>query len=689
MTVPSTLHIWLSYVNYSATTAIYLKHALAKFCRVTTIGPAFPDEMLDRWQLREIPLPETVPHHIETEFEPDMVKIVTDTPQAELPDLYFWVESVMGHFPENLSALRCTKVCFLIDSHLSNRKWHLIWGKQFDYVFIAQREYVPEFRCHGINAHWLPLGCDPILHGRQATAKLHDISFVGSTLFNDRRLALLNVLKNACQLYQERCYLQQMARVFSESKIIFNNTVKRDLNMRVFEALCSGSLLLTDPAPHSGLEELFRDGEDLAIYRSDAVLPAKVRFYLDNPELRELIAARGLQLVLNAHTYRHRMADMLDVLGGKRSATLSAQELRERSVEGMEPPFSAYCKSNIHFSSHSRSFVIAVLDYSPASEFNIVTLLQDLEQIPGEVLVIFNDEQVAADLRNHPRITRYAIMKENIGVARAWNVGIEMAATPTVFILNADLHLEPEAVQIMENGLHTLENAACVGPQGSFVNYRLAQDYLYFDKAGFDSPISVDAISGFLFAIKRELFGPGGLKFEESYTPCYFEEWDLGIQIRQKGMNCWVVPTTAYRHHWSGSIAARREIDCMGRSETAADILRRNRILFLAKWQHQAARTGNDVFTSNVVPYLVAVVPQLLAADRVPQARALTDSLVPHFPESPELLVIAGYCHALMGDAIKGRELLKQAFKIAPERAEKLLADLESVGTHTKARSLS
>jgi len=46
-------------------------------------------------------------------------------------------------------------------------------------------------------------------------------------------------------------------------------------------------------------------------------------------------------------------------------------------------------------------------------------------------------------------------MKENVGVARAWNVGIEMAATPHVFILNADLHLEPDAVRAMEERLCT------------------------------------------------------------------------------------------------------------------------------------------------------------------------------------------------------------------------------------------
>lgn len=674
----SSPHVWLAYVNYPVTTAIYLKRALEQFCRVTTVGPPFPDELLDIWQLRDLPLPEPEPHHISTSFEPDMVQLLAETPTVDQPDLFLWVESVAGYFPEKLSELRCPKACFLIDSHLNNINWHLAWGKVFDFAFIAQREYVPLFRSQRINAHWLPLACDTELHGRQTFEKRHDVGFVGSTMFNDRRTALLDLLKNLCDLQVRRCYRQQMAEHFSASRIVFNNAVNNDLNMRVFEALCSGSLLLTDPAPNSGLEELFRDGEDLAIYRSDTLLPDKLRFYLDNSELAELIAARGHQLVLNAHTYTHRMEDLLAVIDGRSKTTLSAPELRERSTAGVSPPFSEYCTTAVNYSQNSRSFVIAVLDYSPASEFNILTLLNDLEKIPGDVLVVFNDEQVGAELRNHPRITRYAIMKENIGVARAWNVGMKMAATPVVFILNADLHLELKAVEAMENGLLTLEKAACVGPQGSFVNYQMARDYLYFDKGDSERPVAVDAISGFLFAVKREHFMPGGLAFEDAYTPCYFEEWDLGIQIRQMGLACWVVPTTAYTHHWSGSIAARREIGCMGRSETAADILRRNRILFLAKWQQYATATGKDVFQSGIISHIVLSAPQLITSGLTEQALAIADSLIPHFPEQPEPLVISGYCNALLGDSQRGRELLKQAFRLDQANANTLLEKLET-----------
>ncbi len=63
---------------------------------------------------------------------------------------------------------------------------------------------------------------------------------------------------------------------------------------------------------------------------------------------------------------------------GKRATTSTAEELRARSLAPLSPPFSSITGSSIDLSSASRSFVIAVLDYSPASQYNIATLLQDL-----------------------------------------------------------------------------------------------------------------------------------------------------------------------------------------------------------------------------------------------------------------------------------------------------------------------
>ena len=583
------LHVWLAYVAYPITTAVYFERALRQHCRTTTIGPPFPPDLIDKWQLHDMRLP-LKEQDISTGVRPDMVEILAGLPHEQHPDLYLWVESVGGHHPLHLEALRCPKVCYLIDSHLQLSA-HLEWAKQFDMVFIAQREYLDDFKKLGMKTYWLPLGCDPEVHCNAGLPKNYPIGFVGGIQPGSRREALLNALTSKIPVHYERCFWDDMARLFSQSKIVFNEAVRNDLNMRVFEVMSTGSLLLTDMACNSGQNELFRDGEDYAIYR-DSNVSEVARFYLDNEELREQIAARGQYLVHNAHTYAHRMDDLLAVALNGKPDTFSAEELRERSLTGVAS-IDADIPANICISGAQRSFVIPVLDMSPASEYNILTLLKDLENIEGDVIVIFNGQEVAEHLKDHHRITRYAIMKQNIGVARAWNLGLEIAATPTVFILNADLHVERQAIDALEQALYLLPAAACVGPQGSFVEYDLACDYIHFDKGTFNLPLEVDAVSGFFFAVKLQHFNEKIIRFENGFTPCYFEEWDLGLQIKQAGLKNYIVPTSAYDHHWSGSIRALREINFYDKAETAGEILMRNRRMFLNKWRGITGRDNN------------------------------------------------------------------------------------------------
>lgn len=640
------MNIWLAYVAYPVTTAVYLERALRHLANVTTIGPRFPEELIDQWKLQNMKLP-LYDQMIPTGFTPDMATLIEQTPPTNHPDLYFWVESVGGHEPRNLSVLRCPKICYLIDSHL-NLEHHLQWAKQFDYVFTAQREYVPAFRQVNPRSYWLPLGCDPEIHGGKPQIKKYDVGFVGALAFNPRRQALLDRLGTGVNLYRDRCFWHDMAEVFAASRIVFNTFARNDLNMRFFEALCSGSMLLSDMAVGSGQDELFRNGEEYACYH-DSNLIETAQFYLENDQLREIIAQRGCKVVHNAHTYLHRMEDLLGVVDKGKQDTFSAAELRERSIANVEPLYVSKSAPHIDISSQSRSFVIPVLDYSPASEFNIRTLLADLEHIPGEVLVVFNNEQVATDLRHHPRITRCATMSENIGVARAWNLGISMATTPVVFILNADLHLQLDTIERMEQGLNTLDRAACVGPQGSFLNFGLTRDYLYFDKGSFNQPIHVDAVSGFLFAIQRRHFGPGKLKFEETYTPCYFEEWDLGLQIKRLGLKSWIIPTTSYTHHWSGSIAARREIDFLGKSESPYDILKRNRILFLTKWRNLACNElREEILDSSLVDYARQTLFSLLRSSH-PTTETVAHQLAALAPELSDLQTLAAFTLTRLG----------------------------------------
>ncbi len=624
------LHVWLAYVAYPITTAVYFERAFRQRCRTTTIGPPLPHELIDKWQLQNMKLP-LKEQEISTGFMPDMAEILKGIATEKLPDLYLWIESVGGYYPQNLTAVACPKICYLIDSH-HNLVQHLEWAKQFDLIFIAQREYLDEFHTRGMRAYWLPLGCDPDVHCSFDVPKSFSVGFDGSVSSGSRREKLITELAAKIPVHYDRCFWEDRAMLFSESKMIFNSAAENDLNMRNFEVMSAGTMVLTDMAKNSGQETLFVDGEDYAVY-SDSNIVDVALFYLGNEDLREKIAARGRRLVHNAHTIGHRVDDLLSVALGAKADTFSAEELRERSLAGV-PAFYEEIRASVNINPPARSFVIPVLDYSPASEYNILTLLDDLKEIDGDVIVIFNGSSVGEAMKNHPRITRHAIMKQNIGVARGWNIGLDMAESETVFILNADAHIGPEAIAAVENGLKNLPLAACVGPQGAFFDFKVCRDYCYFDKGSFSHPLEIDAVSGFFFSVNRRLFTENGLQFENEFTPCYFEEWDIGLQIKMAGLKNYIVPTTAYDHHWSGTIRALHTIPFMGRDEKAGEIQLRNRQLFFAKWRHIARNMKRpELLESRWKDFLLESGNLALQNGNVSALTDTIETLTKYFPE--------------------------------------------------------
>ena len=134
----------------------------------------------------------------------------------------------------------------------------------------------------------------------------------------------------------------------------------------------------------------------------------------------------------------------------------------------------------------SRSFVIPVLDFSSHSPYNIGTLLHDLQDVPGEVICIFNSREVFEALQHHPRIDKFCFNKLNAGVSRSWNMGINLAEGRAVFIMNADLHVTPAVIDQIEAYLFSLPSAVIVGPQGSHLDFRNLQVLRYVEKLKMD-----------------------------------------------------------------------------------------------------------------------------------------------------------------------------------------------------------
>jgi hypothetical protein len=632
-TTPTTAdkaRVLLAYVYYPVTTAVYFERALREHHQVVSIGPTMDQSLITAWHLENMKQPLRA-QSIPTGLEPDMRALWQRLPAELRPDLYLWVESVSGHFPVNLDAVKIPKACYLIDSHL-NLQWHVQWAKQFDHVFIAQREYLQDFRAAGnTSVHWLPLGCDPEIHRQATREKQYDVGFVGS-LNTERRVGLLNQIESVHHITYERSFWTDMADFFAKCRIVFNNAIRNDLNMRVFEVMSTGSFLLTDQARNSGQEVLFHDREELGIYE-DVTIRETVAYYLEHENERERIAARGRAVVHKAHTYAHRLDDLLAVAVGGKADTFSAEELREQSVRSLSVAPMARPPVIPSSTKPRRSLVIPVLDMSPASPYNITTLLADFEKIEGDVIVVFNSEEMASRLKNHPRITYSAVMSHNMGVGRAWNIGLAMSDAPVTFILNADVHIEPETVVALEQGLATLPDAVIVGPQGSFYRFETLKDILYLDKGLTPVPVEVDAVSGFLFAVKTDNFARQGLLFDAQYTPCYMEEWDIGLQCRQRGWKCYVVPTTAFDHEWSGSIRALRTIKYMRHEETSSDILERNKKLFKAKWERIARENNTPWLLRTLWPsYGRLLADKLQEQGRSREAESLRNEIAAAFP---------------------------------------------------------
>jgi GT2 family glycosyltransferase/tetratricopeptide (TPR) repeat protein/2-polyprenyl-3-methyl-5-hydroxy-6-metoxy-1,4-benzoquinol methylase len=283
---------------------------------------------------------------------------------AELPktgfDLYLRIDDGQNYpLPEGLHP----SVYWAIDTHM-DFAGELQRACQFDLVFAAQRDGSQELKNQGIaSATWLPLACDPEIHRPHTVPCAYDIAFVG-TLVSGPRTELLRLLQERYpSMFVGQRYFEEMAKIYSAAKLVFNRSVCNDVNMRVFEALGCGALLLTNDLRDNGQDEFFRDGIHLATYRDAEELLDKARYYLAHDALRNQIAAAGKSEAHAKHTYRLRMEEILKAV---EEATTSRTAL---SLAQMSAP-TTDAREQLYFDFH-RPEVLALVPPAAARILDI------------------------------------------------------------------------------------------------------------------------------------------------------------------------------------------------------------------------------------------------------------------------------------------------------------------------------
>lgn len=257
----------------------------------------------------------------------------------EPPDFFLWIDPAGRYFPLDLEASPIPTACYLIDVHLGS--WRFEAARFFDVVFVAQKEYVEPLQAHvgHSQVHWLPLAAADDVHFDHGVERIYEVGFVGNLARahaktpRRRRLHLLNerfTMNDWSRPYAPA----EVGEIYSRSKIVFNTSIAGDVTMRIFEGAACGALVLTD-AIRNGLDELYRPGEEIAIFTDDDDLLEKVRYYLTHEEERAAVARAGQARTLAEHTYRHRAQRLLEIMRAPdlhRSAPMRMASMAERNA---------------------------------------------------------------------------------------------------------------------------------------------------------------------------------------------------------------------------------------------------------------------------------------------------------------------------------------------------------------------
>jgi spore maturation protein CgeB len=249
-------------------------------------------------------------------------------------------------FPETALALRhlCKTLCFFHDD-MWRKEFSQFWARHFDYFTSSDFEATNKYRRLGLpHLIHMPFGVNEKLYKPTDEPFQYDVSFVGQ--WDPYREWLITRLRHAGLRVHVSGYrwpsgvvsLEEMVRIFGVSKINLNlsNSTSWDaryllsspralinrirstktveqLKARHFEiSACRGFQLSYYV---DGLERCYRIGEEIGVYLNPDDLLEKVRYYLDNDELRQRMMQSAYERTLTEHTYAQRFNRAFAIMG--------------------------------------------------------------------------------------------------------------------------------------------------------------------------------------------------------------------------------------------------------------------------------------------------------------------------------------------------------------------------------------
>ncbi|MEO8403101.1 MAG: glycosyltransferase [Chitinophagaceae bacterium] len=236
------------------------------------------------------------------------------------------------------------KICLWYPDHIGAFNKAMFLNANYDYLFFKD-PYIVNVLENDLakKSFYLPECCNPVYHNifelSEDDIKKYscDICTAGN-LHPNRAELFKHLIEYDCKIWgnppsrwmnidpiksmvQNKFVAnEEKSKAFRGAKIVINNFQPAEIlgaNVRLFEVAAAGAFQLA--SWRAGIDQLYRENEEIVCYKSIPDLKNKINFYLKNSDERNRIAANAYRRTMKEHTYEHRLSLLLNTVNGNAS----------------------------------------------------------------------------------------------------------------------------------------------------------------------------------------------------------------------------------------------------------------------------------------------------------------------------------------------------------------------------------
>ena len=173
--------------------------------------------------------------------------------------------------------------------------------------------------------------------------------------------------------------------------------------------------------------------------------------------------------------------------------------------------------------------------------------------VPIIVVENSNDQSFKDELESKYTNLKCVLSKSNVGMGAGNNIGIRLAKTDYVLLLNPDVKLESNTLDELYLASKKISDFSIISPISSNINF---PNYGMFNKRKkteiTHSPFKVDYVDGFAMLLNKNKF-KSEIYFDENFF-LYLENDDLCMRVDRAGGSVFVIPSAKINHYGSKTV---------------------------------------------------------------------------------------------------------------------------------------